>query len=776
MPRYASRLAFLIACAGASGALALPPEVWETPSPVEVEAMMVEVDPGMPPAGDRGGTDARRPGAKRGVGSCPDIVGDVFNCHPAVLNLGANFSGTRAGAYRVMDNVTPASTNPTRVCWIGRYTDRVGPAVEDESFLIRIFADAGGFPDLSAPLFERTFRQTGTAGVDLLEMDCLDGDECPGSTPTSGGNYVYSAEVATGLPMNANGCYWIEIACVGSSEAGLNWGWCASTGGTDLACLQAIDGAYTLFTRATNDRAICLSGGVNPALGNCIIADLPPVCTNPDTNGIPYDGAHNTGGRASWPGSDGRGFWTPFQRADSFTFDVPTTVTNVCFRGFWVGVTSSGGSGTPVIPDNPEFRVAYFAHDPNNADPADGVAPIAEFAIGDPGVSFVWDGRDVSSFTHPPVEFEAGRCYWISIGRIQSTPLPGEPTAPIWVWRLTTGPGVPTADGRTASRDISTATPGNWTVTYFRSAAPECATTYSNYVFLLNGGPTHAAACQPLQCSLTIPPDAAPNAEPNCALAGNLNGGCNLATPVFTPLACGETHIGSGSTLVTATCGGTRDTDWYHLTLTEETEVTFTVTSQFAGIAGFGGLVPGVVNPTGDCSEFSGGITPYVEIGSCQPVTLTRTLQPGTWIFFVASIFGDPIQCDNSNNLYLLSVECSGGPGADCNGNGIDDSAEIAGNAALDCFNPTVLATPHTTGGPDGALDECQCQANWNRDASVNSNDISSFLTSWLDAVSGGTASADLNCDGATNSNDISAFLTVWLSAVQNTAPHNGCP
>jgi len=33
MPRYASRLAFLIACAGASGALALPPEVWETPSP-----------------------------------------------------------------------------------------------------------------------------------------------------------------------------------------------------------------------------------------------------------------------------------------------------------------------------------------------------------------------------------------------------------------------------------------------------------------------------------------------------------------------------------------------------------------------------------------------------------------------------------------------------------------------------------------------------------------------------------------------------------------------
>ncbi len=764
-----------MACAGATGAMALPPEVGEIPGAALFEAAMVEVDPGMPAAGDLGGTDVRRPGAVRGLEGCPDIVGDAFNCHPAVLSLGASFSGTRPGAYRVMENVTPATGNPTRVCWIGRYADRVAPAVADESFLIRIFADAGGFPDLSAPVFERLFRQTGTAGVDRLEMDCLDGEACPGSTPTSGGHYMYSAEVTAGLPMNGNGCYWIEIACAGSSEAGLNWGWCGSTGGSDLLSLQAIDGAYSLFTRTANDRAICLSGGVSPGLGNCELGPMPPVCTNSDANGIPF-ASSTSGGRASWPGSDGRGFWTPFQRADSFTFSQPTTVTNVCFRGFWNTVHSNGATSPAVPPPtNPEFRVAYYAHNPMYARPAEA-APIAEFAIGDPGVTFVWDGSDVSSFTHPPVEFEANTCYWISIGRVQSTPLPGEPGAPMWAWRITPGPGVPTADNRTASRDISTATPAAWGVTVFRTAAPACDPVNSNYTFLFNAGPTTASACQPSDCPLTIPPGAIANAEPNCALSGNLNGGCNLTTPVFTQIACGETHVGSSSNLLTATCSNTRDTDWFHLTVTQETEVTFTITSQFAGIAGFGGLNPGIVNPTGDCSEFSGGITPFVEIGGCEPVTLTRTLQPGTWIFFVAAIFGDIIECDNSNNLYLLSVECTGGPGGDCNGNGIDDAAEIAGNAALDCFNPTALANPHTTGGPDGALDECQCQANWNRDGSVNSNDISSFLTSWLDAVGGGATNADLNCDGATNSNDISAFLSVWLAAVQNTAPHDGCP
>ena len=58
------------------------------------------------------------------------------------------------------------------------------------------------------------------------------------------------------------------------------------------------------------------------------------------------------------------------------------------------------------------------------------------------------------------------------------------------------------------------------------------------------------------------------------------------------------------------------------------------------------------------------------------------------------------------------------------------------------------------------------CAADWNQDASVNSGDISAFLTAWLDSVQNGNLIADFNADMAVNSGDISAFLTAWLNAV----------
>ena len=59
------------------------------------------------------------------------------------------------------------------------------------------------------------------------------------------------------------------------------------------------------------------------------------------------------------------------------------------------------------------------------------------------------------------------------------------------------------------------------------------------------------------------------------------------------------------------------------------------------------------------------------------------------------------------------------------------------------------------------------CPTDWNSDGQVNSSDISSFLTTWLSSVQGGTLVADFNHDDTVNSSDISAFLTAWLIAVQ---------
>jgi len=58
------------------------------------------------------------------------------------------------------------------------------------------------------------------------------------------------------------------------------------------------------------------------------------------------------------------------------------------------------------------------------------------------------------------------------------------------------------------------------------------------------------------------------------------------------------------------------------------------------------------------------------------------------------------------------------------------------------------------------------CQGDWDLDLTVNSSDISAFLTDWLAAVTAGTIQADVTADGVTNSADISAFLTAWLAGV----------
>jgi hypothetical protein len=261
-----------------------------------------------------------------------------------------------------------------------------------------------------------------------------------------------------------------------------------------------------------------------------------------------------------------------------------------------------------------------------------------------------------------------------------------------------------------------------------------------------------------------------PEGEDNCGIPDTFNGGCNSVPAIFGTITCNQPILGTA-----AFDGFTRDTDWFHFTLNEPGEVTLTVQAEFAALIGF--LATTTPNPTGDCSEYTGFVDPFAfPNGDCTAVTVTATLGAGVWTAFVAPQFTDTFVCGASNDQYraVLTGAC-GTTEADCNNNGINDPVEIAGGAR-DCFNPLTIAVPGTTGGSDTFLDECQCVANFNRDGTVNSGDISSYLTSWLNAVGGGVADADVNCDNANNSGDISAFLTVWLSAVQNTIPHDGCP
>ena len=57
-------------------------------------------------------------------------------------------------------------------------------------------------------------------------------------------------------------------------------------------------------------------------------------------------------------------------------------------------------------------------------------------------------------------------------------------------------------------------------------------------------------------------------------------------------------------------------------------------------------------------------------------------------------------------------------------------------------------------------------RADFSRDQVINSNDISAFLSAWLESVQQGTLAGDFDGSGSVNSNDISAFLNAWLAQV----------
>jgi hypothetical protein len=60
------------------------------------------------------------------------------------------------------------------------------------------------------------------------------------------------------------------------------------------------------------------------------------------------------------------------------------------------------------------------------------------------------------------------------------------------------------------------------------------------------------------------------------------------------------------------------------------------------------------------------------------------------------------------------------------------------------------------------------CVTDFDGSGSVNSTDISAFLTAWLNDLNNGTLVTDFNNSGDVNSSDISAFLTAWLADLSN--------
>ncbi|TWT40299.1 hypothetical protein RAS1_40070 [Phycisphaerae bacterium RAS1] len=168
--------------------------------------------------------------------------------------------------------------------------------------------------------------------------------------------------------------------------------------------------------------------------------------------------------------------------------------------------------------------------------------------------------------------------------------------------------------------------------------------------------PVPCAPCTPPAC----PPGSILENEPNCGLpTDTVNGGCNSTPPVFTEIECGATVCGSGAF---DSALGFRDTDWYQVTFTGETQVEWCVTAAFDSLVGIveNGGVP-------DCAGVS-AFRVFATGLPCQTVCVTSTLPAGTWWFFVAPQFTQDWPCETP---YVATLNCitSGAcclPSGDC--------------------------------------------------------------------------------------------------------------
>jgi hypothetical protein len=112
----------------------------------------------------------------------------------------------------------------------------------------------------------------------------------------------------------------------------------------------------------------------------------------------------------------------------------------------------------------------------------------------------------------------------------------------------------------------------------------------------------------------------------------------------------------------------------------------------------------------------------------------------------------------------------------DCNTNGVLDACDINAGTSSDCFSAT--GAPGARGGPDGIPDECQCVADWNRDGTANSTDVSDFINTYYNDDLNGTRDADIfECgkSGVTNSTDVSEFINIYFASQAGQLPFSGC-
>ena len=166
---------------------------------------------------------------------------------------------------------------------------------------------------------------------------------------------------------------------------------------------------------------------------------------------------------------------------------------------------------------------------------------------------------------------------------------------------------------------------------------------YGNTYYVVVDG--YTGACGDYELRITdylpcvqCPSDAFVESEPGCIDPENNyhNGGCNSDPPVFDYLEPSEESIyvcGTSGTYVVG-YSNIRDTDWYQIDLTSESEIGIRCLANFT-------VRLGIVDGREGCEGVSTFYS-YTDAYPCEAAILNETLGPGTWWVWVGpQIFTD---------------------------------------------------------------------------------------------------------------------------------------
>ncbi len=178
----------------------------------------------------------------------------------------------------------------------------------------------------------------------------------------------------------------------------------------------------------------------------------------------------------------------------------------------------------------------------------------------------------------------------------------------------------------------------------------------------------------------------------------NNDGGCNSPNQdEFSSISCGDTVCGTIFTSFDDENVAIRDTDWYEITITQDTQLEVSLHAEFASTFGILRLDEGCNNTTGQLTTSPAGV----------PATTSLCVSPGTYAIVVTTngLFGDDLPC-GIDNAYVLSLRCSSCEivGACCLDDGMScqDLSPAACAAAGGDYNGALL-------GPNVLCDEVTC-------------------------------------------------------------------